>query len=849
MALTKRHAGSPYANIWLQLSQKDVSNVFDITADEDAELSELAGYGASKKIKRKMGTAVFIAPAGGKIKINAVFKLLNAAFEYKFEKLFRSKADRGATLEAAGSIECRPRKPFNADIMKNLLQTVSPNATAAIASSLKDACDMAAKCTAGIIGFLKRYRLDHLLTKPCFMYYAYFDQLQTVEKVYGGKVVERVIHFVHPEDLQRLYIILTTGVGLIDLCFHPLKNKLSSNFNVLPELSYTKLMKLKSCMSGHVSELEDPVYLCAVRIYSEILRANMNGISYAESNNDSTIFKPKVDGNSATDLYDIYQNIPEKEHAVKSVNWMIQKGVIFQVNRCNGQTSLVYTADAYQIEKEVACSVAAVVKNYKNFGEEVAMSLRLTPYDKADSIILKDSQLAAYKHAISSPITIITGRAGTGKSQVIKKIVEHYDSQYIALLAPTGKLSSSLRERVMPAYTLHKAVADWQYSARNRVCQSQDSSKRPKKKEPTDAEKLLELIQTACRNACSQQKDESSGRIQEVEKIKLLIVDDLSLVDPAIFRSLMDLLVNRGNLMKIVLAGDPKQLPSIRWGCMLEEFIKALPNCLFTLERNYRNDSQTIFDNATKILNGDPNLTTDSSFSIKKIDHSQLQYTVKSLLEGELKDVAIQNLQFIAFTRVDVAAINNICRTHYLDIPSGVNVNSPTFFVGEKIYLKRNMPFYDIYNGQMWIIKEIFDASIDHNGQFDHVRAVKHTKAAKSGGESRHRFVRLISESGRDERVLCTSEVPFSWKNVSSGFATTIHKYQGNENEWIIYICTKLTSRDTKKHFYTAETRSTKRFIALTNQRFLSGISRRPCYERMSALSQMLQEQLSTVLL
>lgn len=76
---------------------------------------------------------------------------------------------------------------------------------------------------------------------------------------------------------------------------------------------------------------------------------------------------------------------------------------------------------------------------------------------------LADEQLNVMNCLYSSVPCIVTGGAGTGKTSVIKTLIEcyakYYGKSYILLAAPTGKASRRLAEKTgMPACTIHKAL-------------------------------------------------------------------------------------------------------------------------------------------------------------------------------------------------------------------------------------------------------------------------------------------------------------------------------------------------------------------------------------------------------
>ena len=141
--------------------------------------------------------------------------------------------------------------------------------------------------------------------------------------------------------------------------------------------------------------------------------------------------------------------------------------------------------------------------------------------------------------AFTEPIIIITGGPGTGKTTIVKAIIEMYlklnkdnttVADYIALLAPTGKAAKRLKESTqLPSMTIHKYLG---YMGGNSFTYSKYNK-------------------TAA---------------------KLIIVDEASMMDlPLASR----LITSMQDDARIIIVGDVDQLPSVGPGQVLKDLIDS----------------------------------------------------------------------------------------------------------------------------------------------------------------------------------------------------------------------------------------------------------------------------------
>lgn len=183
-------------------------------------------------------------------------------------------------------------------------------------------------------------------------------------------------------------------------------------------------------------------------------------------------------------------------------------------------------------------------------------------------ITYSDKQIEAIKKALIEPIVIITGGPGTGKSTVIKGIIESYSMLFkkselikeeIKLVAPTGRASKRLKE-VTNHYnssTIHKLLG---YQGHGYYSVFDD------------------------------------GPI----KAKMLIIDEFSMVDinlaSILFKNILP-------STKIVIVGDVDQLPAVGIGDVLRDLIESKEITTVRLNKIHRQASDSTIINLAHSIN------------------------------------------------------------------------------------------------------------------------------------------------------------------------------------------------------------------------------------------------------
>lgn len=216
-------------------------------------------------------------------------------------------------------------------------------------------------------------------------------------------------------------------------------------------------------------------------------------------------------------------------------------------------------------------------------------------------------QQRAIKRMETSPLSIVVGGAGCGKTAVLEKATMSYHQSQVMVCSPYGKVVAELNRRVANARTIDSLLFA------HRVLYQQEVQK---------AENILGSLRAAVRHSGFQ--NSPLARIVEIradlyrilgvydhpspfENIRVLIVDESSLVNFKSFEALLSAIhqcKSRAGfyLERIILCGDQNQLQPIGYGSIIKDCIHAFPWCVHHMTINHRSHGTSIFNFAKSIV-------------------------------------------------------------------------------------------------------------------------------------------------------------------------------------------------------------------------------------------------------
>ena len=292
------------------------------------------------------------------------------------------------------------------------------------------------------------------------------------------------------------------------------------------------------------------------------------------------------------------------------------------------------------------------------------------------------TQLEAIEKSYCKDLLIITGGPGTGKTTILRGILElyrmmrHYSFtdllDKVALLAPTGRAAKRMSEATnFKASTIHRFLK-WQ-------------------------------------------KETNRFQVNEYHKsnVEFIIVDEASMIDTLLMNHLLKGISSN---CKIVLVGDDHQLPSVGPGQVLRDVIQCGKLDVVELKDLYRqgNDSNIIklaYDIRNKsiskdIFNEEEDLTfisCDDSLVGNKIQEISRTYQDLSFRDYQILIPMYKGLNGIDEVNKKVQAIYNPISSN----KDSIKIGDFTISVGDKVIQLTNLPDDNVYNGDIGIVEEI----------------------------------------------------------------------------------------------------------------------------------------------
>ncbi len=463
----------------------------------------------------------------------------------------------------------------------------------------------------------------------------------------------------------------------------------------------------------------------------------------------------------------------ESDRGVRSPFVLLENGSFLSTEKLYREEKRFITAFKKHLMPEKASEIKSGSKKEKGIYSVIAS------IENRTQIIFEEKQKQAILKTFEWPLSVIAGGPGTGKTTVITAVIEAHlsidpsISGLIALAAPTGRAAQRLEVALgsNPAYSVME--------------------------KPKTMHRLLGIGY----------KKKSAVR-QAILPYHLIVIDESSMLDLGIMNILLSSL--RENC-RLVLVGDPQQLPSVGAGTVFSDIMESVDDERHILHERYirldtvkrsKGEIPVFAENIRQgklILPEEKSSLKDDAFgNAEGKEAGSAVFLMRPELDTVLNLAALKYKKLREYAEQDdIALLPDFLSQFVLLSPHNYgqwgtdNLNKKIserlsagergFYPGMPVMILRNDYQNDLYNGDRGII--IFENSIFHAIFRDNHGRIRKVPAAML-------------------------------KDWEVSYAQTIHKSQGNEYDTAAVILDKSAEKMlTNEILYTAVTRAKKEVL------------------------------------
>lgn len=343
----------------------------------------------------------------------------------------------------------------------------------------------------------------------------------------------------------------------------------------------------------------------------------------------------------------------------------------FEVNGEKKET--IYLPYVFQAENEFAQNVIRILSAPCKITYDIDKEIEEA--EKTLCLSLDEIQKKAVKTALMYNFTVVTGGPGTGKTTVLRVFDYIYrkmnKGKEILYCAPTGRAARRMSEVTgATAVTIHKA--------------------------------------------CGIKGDEDLGEEEGYEgqdiSADAIVIDEGSMVDIFLAKKFFQL-IRSGK--KVLMEGDPDQLPSVGPGLVLYDLIKSGRIPVVELTKIFRqNEDSNIYVNIKKIKKGDHHLTYGNDFQFYPADTlDTVEKIAINLYVQKVKEYGLMNVAYITpFAQRESGSISMNAKLREIINPPAPDKNEYAFkstVFREKDLVMELKNRGEVSNGDVGVIEKI----------------------------------------------------------------------------------------------------------------------------------------------
>ncbi len=464
----------------------------------------------------------------------------------------------------------------------------------------------------------------------------------------------------------------------------------------------------------------------------------------------------------------------------------------------HGQDIVVSNRFYYQ-ELYVARKLMLLSQNI--FEGQIDFDEHISEYQALNKITLNTDQINAIKTALNHGASVITGGPGTGKTTIVKCILNILEAtrKRVLLLAPTGRASKRLSESCnQEAKTIHRALETNPTKDGGSIFHRNETN-------PLDAD--------------------------------VVIIDEMSMVDISLFFSLLKAVRPTARL---IMVGDKDQLQSVGAGNVLRDIIESKQIQVAFLNQIYRQDKDSlIIVNAHLINSGKMPTINNASKDFFYEQNNNPEDCANKIIDmvatriPNYFKIDSDKIQVLAPMRAGICGIDNlnkklqqVLNPYFKGMQIEQDFNK--FHVGDKVMQIVNN--YELEYYKLGNYGERIDGTGIYNGDIGHIIEI-----LPNTYDVTVKF---------DDGKICTyprSEL----HQLTLAYAITIHKSQGSEFDAVVIpLVSGAPIIITRNLLYTAITRAKKVVVLIgSKQNMARMIYNNYTAKRFTLLKDYLQDE------
>lgn len=477
----------------------------------------------------------------------------------------------------------------------------------------------------------------------------------------------------------------------------------------------------------------------------------------------------------------------------------------------------IYESSFYDAEWKISQKLFELLKQNQNEDvpstDDIKNAIR--DVEQENGYDYDQVQKDAISEALRTPVMLLTGGPGTGKTTIVNGIVETFlklnpekSRDDVMLVAPTGRAAKQVNSATgIEASTIHR---------------------------------LLGLT-----------ADINDGQLMEMDfeplETDLLIVDEMSMTSTAVFTALISAVRNGTH---VVLVGDCDQLPSVGPGQVFYDLLSTSTIPQRRLHHIYRqSENSSIIPLAHHINEGDVSTSLFAPSKPNQYAHRQFirssYRNIPELISQAVQlyhnkyDVPIMDIQILAPIHGGIAGTENINKVLQAVLnpddeeKSAIELKNRVLRVGDKVMQTVNDPDNNVFNGDLGIIKSIEGQNVINGSN-------------KSNAKQKV----VVDFDGQEVEYLRLNEI----NALQLAYCMTIHKAQGSQAPVVIvsmvdeYFPANPQS-PTIMHrnlLYTAVTRSSRALLMVGNPSAFVRCAESPTEYRQTTLKDRIEKVFET---